>query len=164
MRVVLAALFSAAVIACGRPSAPLPNSHDSVESLARAVLEAVERRDIATLQALALNREEFAEHIWPELPAARPERNLSVGFVWGDLNQKSNMMLRETLAAHGGKKYHLVRVQFLGETTPYESYAVHRESELTVKGPDGIDQKIRLFGSVMEKSKRFKVFSYVISD
>jgi hypothetical protein len=102
--------------------------------------------------------------VWPDLPAARPERNLSPSFVWGDLHQKSNIMLRGTLAAHGGKKYALVSMRFLGETTQYESYRVHRESELTVKEADGTERPLRVFGSVLEKDGRYKVFSYVIDD
>jgi hypothetical protein len=147
--------------ACG---ASLPHSQESVESLTRAVLQAIERRDVEGLHALALNREEFTAHVWPELPAARPERNLSPAFVWGDLNQKSNIMLRETLSEHGGKKYRLVRVRFLGRTTPYQGYVVHRESEVTVMDADGREWQMRLFGSVIERAGRFKVFSYVIDD
>jgi len=149
---------------CSASSRPLPNSHESPEVLARAVLTAIEGRDADALLALALNKKEFEEHVWPELPAARPERNLSVNFVWGDLNQKSNATLRDTIAAHGGKKYEFRSIRFLGETTQYDSYRVHRESELTVKESDGTERQIRVFGSVIEKSGRYKVFSYVIDD
>ena len=99
------------------------------------MLSAIEVRNVNALHTLALNREEFTEHVWPELPAARPERNLSAAFVWGDLNQKSNITLRDTLAAHGGKKYEFISLRFLGDTTEYKSYRVRRESELTVKDP-----------------------------
>ena len=149
-------------VSCTR--APLPNACDSPEALSRAVLAAIERRDADTLRTLALSKEEFTEHVWPDLPAARPERNLNASFVWGDLNQKSNIMLRGTLAAHAGTKYELVRITFLGETTQYDSYRVHRESELTVKDLNGSDRHLRLFGSVIEKDGRYKVFSYVIDD
>jgi hypothetical protein len=144
-------------------SAPLPNAHQSAEALARAVLTAIEKHDVDTLRALALTREQFAEHVWPELPAARPERNLSVAFVWGDLDQKSNISLRQTLAAHGRKAYEFISISFLG-TTEYKSYRVHRESELTVKDADGKERQMRVFGSVLEKDRRYKVFSYVIDD
>ena len=162
MRLLLVVCLFAA--ACAGSSRPLPNSHESPEVLARAVLTAIERRDTDALLALALNKEEFEEHVWPELPAARPERNLSVNFVWGDLNQKSNATLRDTLAAHGGKKYEFRSIRFLGETTQYDSLRVHRESELTVKDADGIERQVRMFGSVIAKSGRYKVFSYVIDD
>ncbi len=94
------AFVAAAVLiasACG--GAPLPNSYETPEALSRAVLDRV--RTNATLTRfvkLALDKREFEEHVWPELPAAKPERNLSVNFVWGDLHQKSNMMLHESLA------------------------------------------------------------------
>ena len=157
-------ILTVLISACSSFSRPLTNSHESPEALAQAVLTAIEKRDVDALHALALNREEFTERVWPELPAARPERNLSPAFVWGDLNQKSNIMLRETLAAHGGKHYELVSIRFLGETTPYESYRVRRESELTVKDPEGATRQIRVFGSMIEKGGRYKVFSYVIDD
>lgn len=157
--ILLGALLA---ISCSR--APLPNSHESTEALSRAVLAAVEKRDAGALLALAINKEEFAEHVWPELPAARPERNLSPSFVWADLRQKSNVTLRDTLAAHGGKKYEFIGVRFLGETTQYDSYRVHRESELTVKDQGGVERQMRVFGSVIEMDGRHKVFSYVIDD
>lgn len=156
--------FLAAVILSSCGSAPLPHSHESPEALCRAVLTAIEQRNADALYALALNRKEFTEHVWPELPAARPERNLSSSFLWGDLNQKSNATMRDTLAAHGGKQYTLVSVRFLGETTQYDSYRVDRESELTVREADGTERQIRVFGSMIEKGGRYKVFSYVIDD
>jgi hypothetical protein len=145
-------------------SAPLPHAHESPGALARAVLDAVETRDVEALRTLALNKEEFEEHVWPELPAARPERNLTANYVWGDLQQKSTIMLRAMLAAHGGKRYELTGVRFLGETTAYASFRVHRESELSVKEDGGDEQKIQLFGSMLEKAGKYKVFSYVTQD
>jgi hypothetical protein len=162
MRFIVICALSLLVAGCS--GAPLAHSHDSSDSLARAVLTAIERRDIDALQALAIDRAEFADHVWPELPAARPERNLSVGYVWGDLNQKSNVTLKHTLSAHGGTHYELDSIRFLGDSTSYDRFVVHRESELTVKDSSGTARQIRLFGSVLEKDGRYKVFSYVIDD
>ena len=83
---------------CGGSSAPLlSNTYPSPEALATAVMGAVERRDATALRALALNEQEFRDHVWPELPAARPERNLPFSYVWGDLRQKSEEGLALTL-------------------------------------------------------------------
>lgn len=163
MRMLFVILATSAFLSACAP-APLPNSRESPEALSRAVLAAIEARDADALRSLALTREEFFDRIWPELPAARPERNLSPSFVWGDLNQKSNISLRDTLSAHGGRTYEFVSIRFLGETTQYDSYRVQRESELTVKEPSGTERQIRLFGSMIEKGGRYKVFSYVIDD
>jgi hypothetical protein len=154
LRLPILVLAAASCLTACSP-APLPNSRESPEALAHAVLAAIEVRDADALRSLALSREEFTEHVWPELPAARPERNLSPAFVWGDLNQKSSVMLRDTLAAHGGRRYELAAIRFLGDTTQYESYRVQRESELTVKDPSGTERQIRVFGSMIEKGGRY---------
>jgi hypothetical protein len=157
-------VVSSAIAACGALSSPLPNSQDSPEALARAVLEAIERRDVQTLNSLAIDEQEFREHVWPELPASRPERRLPFSYVWGDLHQKSSAALAQTLARYGGRKYTLLEMSFVGETTSYESYRVHRKSEVTLRDREGNEQPVRLFGSTLEKGGRFKVFSYVIDD
>src|SRR5688500_10220904 len=80
------------------PAPPLANACQSLESLAAAVLDAVALRDEVRLRSLALNEQEFREHVWPELPAARPERNLPFSYVWGDLRQKGAASLELLLA------------------------------------------------------------------
>jgi hypothetical protein len=155
---VLAAL-AIPLAGCG---APPPHARDSAPALARAVLEAVESSDVDALRNLALGEQDFREHVWPELPAARAERKLPFSYVWGDLHQKSETMLRQMLAAHGGRHYELHDIQFLAGTTPYDSYVVHRESELLVRDGMGKERRLRLFGSVLEKDGRFKIFSYVV--
>jgi hypothetical protein len=96
------------------------------------------------------------------LPAARPERNLPLSFVWGDLHQKSENQLAVTLAQFGGQRLTLVGVAFTGETTRYRSYAVHRDSRVTVRDATGAERPIRVFGAVIQQRDRFKVFSYVV--
>jgi hypothetical protein len=129
----------------------------------RGELSGFERRDLPVLRALAIDEQEFLDHVWPELPSARPERNLPFSYVWGDLHQKSEAALAGTLASHGGQHYELVAVRFLGQTTQYKSYVVHRETELTVTNTSGATVQLRLFGSTLEKDGRFKVFSDVLN-
>lgn len=143
-------------------SSTLAGSEPSLSALAQAVLGALEGRDATALRAAALSEQEFREQVWPELPAARPERNLGFSYVWGELRQKSEATLAATLAVYGGQRYELVAIRFLGETTQYESYLVRRKAEVTVKDAKGAEVQLRLFGSVLEKGGRFKVFSYVL--
>jgi hypothetical protein len=132
--------------------------------LSQAVLEALERRDGTRLRELAVNEQEFRDHVWPELPAARPERNLPFSYVWGDLRTKSELGLGQTLAEYGGRQYTLVSARFAGETTRYASYNVHRETVLQVRDEEGTTSELRLFGSSLEKDGAWKVFSYVVDD
>jgi hypothetical protein len=142
----------------------LANTYPSPHAAAAAVLEALARRDLMALRGLALNQAEFREHIWPDLPAARPERNLPFSYVWGDLHQKSEAALARTLQRHGGRRYTLSDVRFAGETTRYATYTVHRETTLRVRDERAVESEVRLFGSTVEKEGAWKVFSYVVDD
>lgn len=150
--------------ACGPSVAHLANTFATPMELATAVLSALEARDLARLRALAVSNTEFRDHVWPELPAARPERNMPLSYVWEDLNQKSEASLGRTLAQYGGQRFTLSSVQYLGATTPYRSYLVHRRTQVTVRDAVGNLRNLRLFGSVLEKDGRVKVFSYVVDD
>lgn len=160
--VILAATVVA--MACRResPAVPLERTFESPEALAREVLKLVEFRDAHRLEQLALSGREFADLVWPELPAARPERNLPLDYVWTDLRTKSRAHLGRIAEQFGGRRYELVGVSFLGETTKYRSYAVHRKTELTVRAADGHEERLRLFGSILEQRGRYKLFSFVV--
>jgi hypothetical protein len=143
--------------------APLANAQASADGVARAVLDALARQDRATLDALALGEQEFKDHVWPDLPAARPERNLPLSYVWGDLHQKSRLALSETLERHGGRHYELQDVAFAGETK-YAGYTVHRTATLHVRDDSGVASAIRVCGSMLEMDGAWKVFSYVVDE
>src|SRR5687767_9252327 len=71
---------------CSQPAPPLSHTFDSPEALASAVVAGLARRDAAALSSLVLSEQEFRAHVWPVLPASRPERNLPFDYVWKDLH------------------------------------------------------------------------------
>jgi hypothetical protein len=157
---VAAAILSAA---CGRArAAPLAHTFSSPTELARGVLDAIARNDRSALEALAVSDREFCDLVWPELPASRPERNLPLDYVWGDLHQKSVGHLRQTLAQHGGRRYVFTNLEFLGETTSYLTFEVFRKAQLRVRDDRGDEHVVRLFGSVLRRGSGYKVFSFVV--
>ncbi len=141
---------------------PLANAHGSPEALASAVLDALARRDRAALERVALSEQEFRDFVWPDLPAARPERNLPFSYVWGDLYQKSQNSLVATFANHAGRRYELVRVRFDGARTRYSRSEVRRDTVVTVRDAEGTERDLRLFGSSVQQAGAWKVFSYVV--
>jgi hypothetical protein len=141
---------------------PLHQAQPSPEALAQAVLTALEQRDAGRLRELAVTEPEFRDLVWPELPAARPERNLTFEYVWNDLHVKSEVGLAGVLAEHGGQGHTFVRVEFAGETTQYRTYLVRRDAIVIVRDRDQREQRVRLFGSVLERDEGVKVFSYVV--
>jgi hypothetical protein len=158
----LCLLTSVLGVGCGRALPPLEPAASSPRELAQAVLAALERRDVDQLRSLALNEREFREHVWPDLPAARPERNLPFSFVWGDLHEKSEAALAMTLSRFGGMAFGLRDVEFMEGTSRYATYVVHRKTSLLVRDVGGRQERLHLFGSVLNKQGRYKVFSYVV--
>lgn len=151
------------LVACTSPATPLADTRDSPQAVAQAVVDAVTAGNSAALASLALSEQEFRDHIWPELPSARPERNLPFSYVWGDLHQKSGTSLAATLARYRGQRLSLVEVRH-GDVTRYQSYSVHRDSVFVVRTADGATEDVRLCGSMVEQDGRWKVFSYVVDN
>jgi hypothetical protein len=149
------------VAGCG--PVPLATTHPSPDSLARAVTDALGRRDLAKLRALALSEREFRDHVWSALPAARPERNLPFSYVWGDLRQKSDAFLAATLAHRGGRYHQVLGVKLAEPAREYAGFRIHRGAILQVQTPSGVAD-LRIFGSLIEKDGGWKVFSYVVDD
>ena len=56
----------------------------------------------------------------------------------------------------------LVAIEFDGESTPYDTFIVHRDSRLTVRDEEGVEREVRLFGSVLQRGDAYKLFSYVV--
>ncbi len=140
----------------------LHHTRDSPETLARELLDAIERKDRARLEELALTEHEFKTVVWPQLPSSRPEVRLPVDYAWQDLHSKSIGYLITTLHEFGGQRLELIRIEFHGETTDYEQFHVHRRSVLEVRDEAGDTRRVRLFGSMIEQGGHVKVFSYVV--
>jgi hypothetical protein len=157
--VVLVALLLAA--ACSPPPRLNP-AFESDEALARAVLDAVARKDADALLALSVTKDEFEDLVWPTLPVSRPDVGMPLGFVWQDNFSKSRYHLIQTLAQVGGRRYELDRIEFGGPTTDHGTHAVSRETRLVVRDDDGRQRTLRLFGSIIRQAGRSKVFSYIV--
>jgi hypothetical protein len=149
------------VVTSCNPVPPLANVHETPEDVARAVLAALAAGDRRALESLAISETEFRHHVWPSLPAARKERNLPFGYVWGDLRQKSAQSLSNVLSEHRGRRYELADVVFDGEID-YGPYAVHRQATFVVRLPSGGTEPLRVCGSMIEKNGVWKVFSFVV--
>jgi hypothetical protein len=143
---------------------PLANTQPSARAIGERLLDAIAAGDRQELERLALDEAEFRVHVWPDLPAARPERKLPVSYVWGDLRQKSETGLTQVLHQYQGRRYTLVDVRFGAAPTRYRAYTVHRNPVLVARGPDGVTEDLRLCGSLLEMDGRWKVFSYVVDD
>lgn len=139
----------------------LTHTFTSPAAAAAAVVDALAREDLEALHALPLSEHEFRTVVWPELPSSRPEVNLPLVYAWATLKQNSLGSLASMFAAQAGRQYDVMRVEFDGKTTRYHTFVVHREARVIVRHPDGAERRLALFGSLLEREGRFKIFSYV---
>jgi hypothetical protein len=161
--ILLGFLAVTAFIGCGRP-ARLANGQASFEALAQVALDALARKDQATLERLALSREEFERHVWPELPAARPKTNLTVNFVWSDVALRSRAQLARLLQEFGGQRFSLVKVSHRGKVVRYPSHTAYSDMQILVQDDEGQQRKLPLFGTIIEMDGRFKIYSFAAYD
>jgi hypothetical protein len=168
MRLAALAAGLSLAVACSSPSAPsaVPLSHtfESAEALATALLARLAARDTQGVSAMALTEAEFRDHVWPELPASQPERNVPFEYAWGQMKQRSDGHLAGILSRYSGRTLTLRRIGFTGETTKYRTFVVQRDSEIVAADDTGREWILRLFGSMLVKDGRCKVFSFVVDD
>ena len=145
-----------------RSAAPLANTFESPEALARGVLDALAKSDRARLNTLALSEAEFRDHVWPELPVSQPERNVPFEYAWGQMKQRSDGSLSGTIERYGGRPLRFVQTRFTGESTQYRTFTVMRESEIVAADETGRELILRLYGSAMVKDGRYKLYSFVV--
>ena len=147
---------------CREAPPPLTRTFASPEALASAVTDALSRTDGAVLAGLALSEEEFRHYVWPSLPVSRPERNLPFDYVWKDLQAKSRAHLAARLNDPALRGLTVTEVAFDGEATEYSGFTVMRKARLHVRDGEGVARSVRLFGSMLRKDGRYKLFSYVV--
>jgi hypothetical protein len=158
----VAAVLLFPAVGCGLFRHELQHTLDSPQAVAEAVVAALDRKDIAALERLAVSELEFQRLVWPRQPAARPERNIPWEYAWRDLASKSRLQLRGRIAEWQPGPLTVVDISFDGDTTDYETYRVLRKSKVTLRDAAGRRTTARLFGSVIEQQGHFKVFSYVV--
>jgi len=161
---LLVALAIAGAAACraAAPAEPYVGLSATREQAAQAVVDAIEARDLAGLERLAVSSAEFRQNIWDALPASRPEVGMPVDYAWAETNLKSRGSLAETLGEFAGRPLVVEAVRFAGRSTRYESFVVHGDTRLVVRDATNTTREVRLFGSMLETPEGWKVFSYVV--
>jgi hypothetical protein len=137
----------------------LANTQDSLDALGLRFLEVLARGEREELATLVVQKEEFAECVYPTLPASQPGSNLSVDFIWDQSYLRNQGGLARTMD-YAGRKYEYVGLRIVDGTKDYGTFTIHRDGRIQVKDETGKELELNLFGSVIESGGRFKIYSF----
>ena len=129
---------------------------DSPEGLARAVVAALNKEDIAALHGLRVHREEYLKNILPAFPPI----NFSPEFAWNNLNKRSIIGVNKWIRRYGGESLSFTGIRFEKPEEPYKGLKLLRGTVLSVRTQRGKHVDLRILGSVVFRDGRYRLLSY----
>jgi len=151
--------------ACGdlrASTAAFPGSASSLERLGAEVLDALDRRDVSTLESFRLTEAEHNEQVWPELPAARPEVNFPVELAWANIDTRDRAALGRILPMYVDRTPSHVATECRGGTQRFETFEVLTDCWVLFTMPDEPTRVLeaQLFKDVLLRGGGLKIFRY----
>lgn len=162
--VLVISLVGGLSISCGQKQSQVvscPGSAASIEELVSRFLDKLKQEDREGIAAMALNRDEFEQNVWPYLPASEPDTNMTVDFVWGQLSVRSRSFLASLSSRYAGRDYRLQSIRVTGGREEGDGFTLYREVKLLLEETKGEQRELKLFGSVIEIKGCYKIFSFV---
>ena len=151
-------LYWSSLSGCEKPA--WTNPLDSPGHIGLAVVDALNRKDIAKLNQLRVQREAYLAWLWPAFPASRPPSNFPGDFAWENLNKKCNIGMKRAIARYGGHNLSFVDIRFDKPTETYDGFQLLRGTVLTLRTAEGKKVELKILGSVVVKEQRYKLLSY----
>lgn len=148
------ALFRATL----HPVTSLGGGEPTIEALVAQFGRAVARRDTAALRGLAMNRSEFAFLYYPESPLARPPMQQEPGLAWFlhmEHSRKGATRLFNRLGVSHARiaRHRCAPPRIMGRNRLWD------DCTQTI-ALDGDTMPVRLFGGIIERDGRYKIFSF----
>lgn len=140
----------------------LRDASSSLDALLLRFASAVSARDSAALNAMLLDRAEFAWLYYPDSPLSMPPYEAPPGLLWSQLLAVSDEGVKQLLRRYGG---HPLTID--GFTCPAPRMngrnRVHEHCEVRARVAGKAIGNTRLFGSIIERDGRFKFLGYANS-
>lgn len=144
-------------------SRALPGWYPSITELASDIVASLAAGNRQHLAALHITEQEYATYVWPHLPVAQiPQWQNHRDFVWQQHQMRSMRGFDTMLKLYGGRTFRISQVSFNRKPERYGNCTVHSGAVTTVKDEAGQEQRVRIFGSLIEMNGFYKVFSYSI--
>ena len=137
----------------------LSHASSSIDARVARWARAVSTRDTASLNAMVLDRAEFAWLYYPGSRMSMPPYEAPPELLWGQILVSSDEGARRMLARHGGRP---LRVTALACPDSVEIEGVNRVRQnctVALRSSDTPLPPNRYFGSIIERDGRFKFLS-----
>lgn len=141
------------------PVSELENGEASLDAIVSRLVQAVEQSDTAALRDIVMSRAEFAYLYYPTSVFTRPPMKQEPGLVWFLHMQNSEKGASRLVNRHGGRPLRLSNS--CGSPNDEGENRLWFDCVQRIVDSAGRDTTlVRLFGGVLERHGRFKVFSY----
>ena len=141
------------------PLDTLEHASPSLEQLVSRFAAVVEKRDTTGLREIVMSRREYAWLYYPTSRYTRAPTKQEPGLNWFLHTQVSQKGATRLLADYGGRHLRIARNECRGAARVEGGNRIWGDCRQTiVTGSDSTI--IRLFGGVIERDGRYKIFSY----
>ncbi|HEY0972031.1 MAG TPA: hypothetical protein VGE02_13775 [Gemmatimonadales bacterium] len=130
------------------------------DAIVQRFVRAVESGDTTELRRIVMDRAEFAYLYYPTSPYTRRPSRQAAPIAWFLQLQNSRKGLSRVLTHFGGRELHAVGYECAAEPVTSGENRVWRDCVLRLAPPASDTAGIRLFGGIIERGGRFKLFSY----
>ncbi len=144
----------------GSPVTALADASPSRDALVRRIVDDVARNDTIDLAKAAITPREFIDLLYPSSPYTHAPYRQAPGLVWMGIANHSRSGYVRLARRRGGVAFRLSRYacdakpEIQGENTLWSSCIV------TLVDPQNVTTHERWFGSILERSGRFKLVGF----
>ena len=139
------------------PVDTLRHAAASREALVDRWAQAVAASDTATLNALLVDRAEFAWLYYPDSRMSLPPYEAPPGLLWGQLLASSNEGAAQVMRRHGGRPFRVAALRCPAPPVDEGKNRLHERCEVRLNAAGA---PTRLFGTILERDGRFKFLGY----
>jgi hypothetical protein len=140
-----------------QPVDTLRHASPSQEALVRRFLVALTRRDTAALNALVIDRAEFAYLYYPGSALSLPPYEAPPQLLWGQILASSNEGVAKALTRVGGAGISLETIRCPAPPVAEGGNRLHQNCEIHIRIGDRPPETGRWFGTIVEREGRYKL-------
>lgn len=138
----------------------LQHASASLEQLVARLAHAVSTNDTTDLNAMVLNRQEFAYLYYPDSPMSKPPYEAPPELLWGQILASSDKGARQLVNRLSGSTIAVSKLRCPSAPDTAGRNLLHTRCEVRFVAPGKAPLEGNLFGSVIERDGRFKFMGF----